>query len=103
MRREDVVEQRPGAPLPKALHDLGAGHPKAIQDSTGDEGRSIEPHAAMRKNTFAAFNQVCAERRDRFQLSKVGKILVKDREIDVQAASGDGGNAFVETTLEIDH
>ena len=46
-RGESGIEERARASDPQACDDLRVGHAPFVQNQSGDQGRSIETHAAM--------------------------------------------------------
>ena len=74
-----------------------------MEDAAGDERGAIEAHPAVRQHAVAGRDEMRAEARDGFELREVGQFFVEDREVDVEAAAGDGRDALVESTLHINH
>src|SRR5213075_3590850 len=82
---EPLVEERPGTALAQPGHGVPAGHPETLEDESGQESRTIEPHPAMREDAMASLHERGPHFCERMELREVRKLLVEDREVDVEA------------------
>src|SRR5215471_1610919 len=103
MTGERVVEQRARPACPQPLHDVLAAHAQLVQDTAGQERRTVVPHAAVGEHAVTVPDEMRAHGRDGVEPRGVRQLLIEDREVHIEAFAGSRGNALVEAAFEVDH
>lgn len=102
MLGKDLVEKRPGASFAQLFHDAISRHAEMVKDPGRHEGRAVESHAAMREYALPVFDQLGSQSGDCVEFVEIGQFLIKNREVNVEAAIRARRDAFVEPPFEVD-